>query len=132
MEELQGHNVCQFQTATNQRASGQIAICDAFWPYEKTSKDEATQDLASYVAQIQQMGSRSCVASSFTLADENLANALFQRGVPIQQVERGFLLGCARKYATLLNSKSDALIVSSSHFQDMIEESGELQMSEDH
>ena len=113
--------------------SGHIEICDAFWPYEKTRKETATQDRASYVAQIQRlMGSRRCVASSFAPADEKLANALFQRGVPIQQVERGFLLGCTRKYVTLLNGNSRELIVSFSYFQNVIEEAGELQMSEDY
>lgn len=59
MEELQRQNVCRVQTATNQHASGQIEICDAFWPYEKARKEEATQDRASYIAQIQHlMGSR--------------------------------------------------------------------------
>jgi len=41
---------------------------------------------------------------------------LFQ-GISIRQVEHGFLLGCARKYATLLNSKSNAVVVSFSYFQ---------------
>jgi hypothetical protein len=101
-------------------------------PYEKTRK-EATQDRASYIAQIRRlMGTRRCVASSFAPADEHLANALFKRGVPIEQVERGFLLGCARKYATMLNSKSNAVIVSFSYFQNVIEEAGELKMSEDY
>lgn len=57
---------------------------------------------------------------------------MFQRGISIRQVERGFLLGCARKYATLLNSKSNAVVVSFSYFQNVIEEAGELQMSEDY
>ena len=103
-----------------------------FWPYEKTRKEEATQDRASYIAQIQRlMGSRRCVASPFAPTDEHIANALFKRGVPIEQIEHGFLLGCARKYATLLNSKSNAVIVSFSYFQNVIEEAGELKMSED-
>jgi hypothetical protein len=103
-----------------------------YGPYEKTRK-EATQDRASYIAQIRRlMGIRWCVASSFAPADEHLANALFKRGVPIEQVERGFLLGCARKYATMLNSKSNAVIVSFSYFQNVIEEAGELKMSEDY
>jgi len=104
-----------------------------FWPYEKTRKEEATQDRASYIAQIQRlMGSRRCVASPFAPTDEHIANALFKRGVPIEQIEHGFLLGCARKYATLLNSKSNAVIVSFSYFQNVIEEAGELKMSEDY
>ena len=78
------------------------------------------------------MGSRRCVASSFAPADEKLANALFQRGISIQQVERGFLLGCTRKYVTLLNGNSKELIVSFNYLQNVIEEAGELQMSEDY
>jgi len=133
MEELQRQQVCRVQSATNQHDFGHLEICDAFWPYEKTRKEAATQDRASYVARIQRlMGSRRCVASSFAPADEKLANALFQRGISIRQVERGFLLGCARKYATLLNSKSNAVVVSFSYFQNVIEEAGELQMSEDY
>lgn len=133
MEELQRQQVCRVQTATNQHDSGHIEICDSFWPYEKIRKGEAAQDQNNYVAQIQcLMGSRRCVANSFSPVDENLANALFQRGVSIQQVERGFLLGCARKYATLLNSKSNAVIVTFSYFQNVIEEAGELQMSADY
>jgi hypothetical protein len=127
MEELQRQQVGRVQSATNQHDSGHIEICDAFWPYEKTRKETATQDRASYVAQIQHlMGSRRCVASSFAPADEKLANALFQRGVPIQQVARGFLLGCARKYVTLLNGNSKELIVSFSYFQNVIEEHPDL------
>jgi hypothetical protein len=133
MGELQRQKVCRIQTATNQHASGQIEICDAFWPYEKAPKAEAPQDRASYIAHIRRlMEGRRCVASSFAPADESLANVLFHRGVPIQQIDRGFLLGCARKYATLLNSQSNAVIVTFSYFQNVIEEAGELQMSEDY
>lgn len=133
MDELQQKQVCRVQSAANQHASGRIEICDAFWPYERARKQEALSDQASYVAQIRYlMGSRRCIANSFAPADENLAHALFQRAVPIQQVDRGFLLGCARKYSTLLNNKSSELIVSFSYFQNVIEEAGELQMSEDY
>lgn len=133
MEELQRQQVCRVQSAANQHACGQIEICDSFWPYEKARKEGAPRDRANYVAQIRHlMGTRRCVAISFAAADENLANALFQRGIPIQQIERGFLLGCARKYATLLNNKSSELIASFSYFQNVIVEAGELQMSEDY
>jgi hypothetical protein len=133
MEELQRRQVCRVQSAANQHASGHIEICDSFWPYEKARKEEGPQDRASYVAQVQNlMGTRRCVAMSFAPADENLANALFQRRIPLQQVERGFLLGCARKYSTLLNNECNDRIVSFSYFQNVIEEAGELQMSEDY
>jgi hypothetical protein len=133
MEELQRQQVCRVQRAANQHVSGHIEICDSFWPYEKAQKQETLKDRTSYVAQIRQlMGSRRCIANSFPPADENLANALFRRGIPIQQVGRGFLLGCARKYSTLLNNKSNELIVSFSYFQNVIDEAGELQMSTDY
>ncbi len=133
MEELQRQRVCRVQAAANQHASGQIEICDAFWPYEKARKEQSAPDRESYVSQIRAlMGTRGCVAISFAPADENLANDLFQRGVPIQQVERGVLLGCARKYSTLLNNKSNELIVSFSYFQNVIEEVRELQVSADY
>ena len=133
MEELQRQRVCRVQAAANQHGPGQIEICDAYWPYEKARKEQSATDRESYVTQIRAlMGTRGCVAISFAPADENLANDLFQRGVPIQQVERGFLLGCARKYSTLLNNKSNELIVSFSYFQNVIEEVRELQVSADY
>jgi len=133
MEELQRQRVCRVQAAANQHAPGQIEICDAYWPYEKVRKEPSAPDQESYVTQIRAlMRTRRCVAISFAPADENLANDLFQRGVPLQQVERGLLLGCARKYSTLLNNKSNELIVSFSYFQNVIEEAGELQVSADY
>ena len=57
---------------------------------------------------------------------------VFRRVLSEPQVERGFLLGCARKYSTLLNNKSNELIVSFSYFQNVIAEAGELQTSEDY
>lgn len=133
MRELERQQVCRVQSATNQHDPGRIEICDQFWPYEKARKEDPPQDQASYIAKIRSLlGARRCVASSFAPADENLANALFQRGIPIQQVERGLLLGCARKYVNLLNNNSKDLVVSFSYFQNVIEEAGELQMSEDY
>ena len=133
MEELQRQRVCRVQAAANQHAPGQIEICDACWPYEKAQKEPSAPDRESYVTQIRAlMGTRRCVAISFAPADENLANDLFQREVPLQQVERGFLLGCARKYTTLLNTRSNELIVSFSYLQNVIEEARELQLSADY
>ena len=133
MEELQRQRVCRVQSAANQHVSGYIEICDAYWPYETARKEQSAPDRESYITQIRAlMGTRRCVAISFAPADENLANDLFQRGVPIQQVERGFLLGCARKYSKLLNTKSNELIVSFSYFRNVIEEVRELQVSADY
>jgi hypothetical protein len=125
MEELQRHQVCRVHAATNQHDSGQIEICDEFWPYEKPRIEGAQKGLESYVAQVRHLfGSRRCVSKSFSATDEVLAKALFQRGVPFQQVERGFFLGCARKYTSLLDNTNHKLIVSFGYFRDTIEEAG--------
>ena len=55
--------------------------------------------------------------------------ALFERKVPIEDVEHAVLLGCARKYVALINHQSRDLIVSFSYFQNVIEEVRELKMS---
>ena len=48
-------------------------------------------------------------------ADEKLAVELYRRHVPLEQIERAYLLGCARKYVALLNRPGAALI-SSLHY----------------
>ena len=65
----------------------------------------------------------------FTPADERLAAALFERKVPIEEIEHAVSLGCARKYVTLINRQCVDLIVSFSYFQNVIEEVRELKMS---
>ena len=37
---------------------------------------------------------------------------LYRRHVPLEQIERAYLLGCARKYVALLNRPGAALILS--------------------
>ena len=62
-------------------------------------------------------------------AEERLAAGLFERKVPIDDIEHAVLLGCARKYVALINHQSNDTIVSFSYFQNVIEEVRELQMS---
>jgi hypothetical protein len=64
-----------------------------------------------------------CVRCRFTPADEKLARDLHRRGVGLTQIQRAILLGCVRKYATLLgNGVAWTPIASLSYFTDIIEE----------
>src|ERR1039457_147756 len=130
LEELRRHGVCSIQAAVNQHLGGQIEICDPFWPYEKVRLSTKSDTLAGYIEQTRRLlGARRCIGSAFTPADERLAAALFERRIPIEEVEHAVLLGCARKYVALINHQSRDSIVTFSYFQNVLEEVRELQMS---
>ena len=129
LDELRRHGVCSIQAAVNQHLGGEIEICDPFWPYEKARLSIKTDTLAGYVEQVRRLlGARRCVGNAFTQADERLAAALFERKVPIEDIEHAVLLGCARKYVALINHQSHDSIVSFSYFQNLVEEVRELKM----
>jgi len=133
LEELRRREVCKTRSAANQHGRGEIEICDAFWPYERRPGQQNPQSVADYTAQIRRLlASRLCVKNSFTPADEKLAAALFQRQVPIEVIEHGILLGCARKYVTLLNGQSSGSIVSLSYFENLIDEAAASTVSHDY
>ena len=53
---------------------------------------------------------------------------MFDRHIPIEDVEHAVLLGCARKYVALINRQRGELIASFSYFANVIEEVRELKM----
>lgn len=129
-EELLRLQVCQL-LPVDHNARLQIEICDAFWPYEKIPASEPMKDLMAYTDHVRRMmTSRRCIVASFSAADEKLASILFNRKISIVQIERGFLLGCARKYASLLNGQSLEMIVSFHYFQNIIDEVVNEQVSD--
>ncbi|MGA3241919.1 MAG: hypothetical protein ABSG03_37165 [Bryobacteraceae bacterium] len=129
LDELRRHGVCSTQAAVNQHLGGQIEICDAFWPYEKAPVSPKTDTLVGYIEQARRLlGARRCVGSAFTSADERMAASLFERNVPIEHIEHAVLLGCARKYVTLINRQNRDSIVSFSYFENVIDEVRELKM----
>jgi hypothetical protein len=129
LDELRRHGVCSSQAAVNQHLGGQIEICDAFWPYEKARVSPKTDTLAGYIEQARRLlAARRCVGSGFTSADERMAASLFDRNVPIEHIENAVLLGCARKYVSLINRQSRDSIVSFSYFENVIDEVRELKM----
>jgi hypothetical protein len=61
-----------------------------------------------------------------------LAADLFRRQIPLEQVECGILLGCARKYVAMLNGQPSGPVTSLKYFCIVIDEVGQLQMSPDY
>ena len=133
LDELREQQVCDIRPAMNQHIGGEIEIRDAFWPYEKESARVKPGDLAGYTEQIRRLlKSRHCLDVSFMPADEKLAAVFFRQKIPIEQIEHGFLLACARRFVTLVNGNGLGVITSLHYFQNAIEEAGRLQMSGDY
>src|ERR1700722_12401421 len=55
-------------------------------------------------------------------ADEKIATGLHRRGVSLEQITRAILLGCARKYVSMLNAGSRTPITSLEYFADVVDE----------
>jgi hypothetical protein len=129
LEELRRNGVCSVQAAVNQHLGGEIEMCDTFWPYEKARASTKSDTVAGYIEQCRRLlAARCCVGSAFTPADERLAASLFERNVPIEHVEHAVLLGCARKYVTLINRQRSDPIISFNYFENVIDEVRELKM----
>ena len=133
LKELQRQGVCQVQAAANQHQRGSIEIVDRFWPYHKQLSETPLSDQTSYIEQVRRLFlSRACVQGTFSAVDEKLAVELYQRHVPLERIERAYLLGCTRKYVALLNHPSAALISSLHYFTALLGELEELNVSPDY
>ena len=129
LDELRQRRVCSIHAAVNQHVGGQIEICDAFWPYERVQPSPSTEALPAFIEQTQRLlAARRCIGITFAEADARLAASLFDRHIPIEEVEHAVLLGCARKYVTLINRQRGELIASFSYFANVIEAVRELKM----
>lgn len=112
--ELEQHGVCR-------PADGAlIEVNDRFWPYEK----RAEAVVSDYVAQVRRLlCAPACVRCRFSAADEKLARDLERRGVTLAQIERAIVLGCSRKYTSMLAQGAAWMpIASLSYFTSIIAE----------
>jgi len=133
LNELCRQGVCEVQAAANQHQMGSIEIADRFWPYHKQLSETPVSDQTLYIERVRQLFlSRACVQGTFSAANEKLAVELYQRRVPLEQVERAYLLGCARKYVALLNHPGAALISSLHYFSALLGELEGLKISPDY
>ena len=132
-EELCQQGICEVAFATNQHTRGVVKICDAFWPYVIQMPAVETEGAANYVKHLRMLfETRSCVVHEFAPADDKLAHSLFSDHVPIEHVERAFLLGCTRKYVSWLNGQISGPIVSLGYFRSIVDEVAQMETSADY
>jgi hypothetical protein len=113
--ELYRNHVCEGDSG--------VEICDRFWPYEKQASGAAAAPEAEFIRQVRVAFLKpACVHSVFTAADEKLALNLYRREVPLEHIRRAVWLGCARKYAAMLNRQTRQPITSLAYFSSLIEE----------
>lgn len=97
-----------------------LEVADRYWPYERQSHRDESK---AYVGEVRRMLlAPACVRSSFTPADERLAQGLDQRGVSLEQLQRAIWLGCARKYVAMINGQAPMPITSLRYFIGLVEE----------
>jgi hypothetical protein len=134
LDELRRTEVALVFRAANQHELGRMEICDGFWPYVKpvaTSQQDPEQAL--YVARVRSLFLEpACVTSVFSAADEKLAAEWYRAGVPLDQVQRAILMGCARKYVALFNNAGGSRITSLQYFAGIVQEIATLDMPLDY
>jgi hypothetical protein len=101
-----------------------IEIRDRFWPYRKQATGiRPGSEQACFIGTVRDLFlAPACVRAVFTAADEVIAAALYDRGVSVEQMRRAVLLGCARKYASMINGQRRMWIVSLQYFVPLVDE----------
>jgi hypothetical protein len=134
LEELRHTDVALVCRAANQHELGRIEVCDRFWPYVKpVAISQEDPEQALYVARVRGFFLEpACVNSVFSAADEKLAAEWYRAGVPLDQVQRAILMGCARKYVALFNHAGGSLITCLQYFAVIVQEVATLEMSLDY
>lgn len=131
LEELRSSEVSLVYRAANQHEVGRIEICDRYWPYEKQRLASAADpEQVLYVARVRGLFlEKACVSSSFSAADEKLAVEWYRSGVPLDQVQRAILMGCARKYVSLFQQVGGTPIVALHYFEAIVPEVAAIELN---
>jgi hypothetical protein len=121
MKELEERAVCC--VVRDEGSMFMLEISDRFWPYQRHQLPSRSGPEAEFVQKMRGLFlAPACVQASFSAADEKLALGMYRRGVSMEQVTRAILLGCARKYVTMLNAGTRTPITSLQYFADIVEE----------
>jgi hypothetical protein len=121
MKELEERAVCCL--VRDEGSMFMLEISDRFWPYQRHQLPSRSGPEAEFVQKVRGLFlAPACVQASFSAADEKLALGMYRRGVSMEQVTRAILLGCARKYVTMLNAGTRTPITSLQYFADIVEE----------
>lgn len=130
LEELRDRGVCHLRPAANQYQPGRTEITDAFWPYQKPAPAPVDAQESRYIEQVRTLYlSQPCVQSAFGAADQKLAVSWYLENLPLETIERAYLLGCTRKYVALWNHPEATPIASLSYFTNLLEEVAQEQVS---
>ena len=107
----------------------EVEISDGFWPYIKSTDRGPVVSQVDFLRQVRSaLLEPACVDSVFTPADEKLAIDLQQRGISIESIKRAIWLGCARRYAVMLDGKSQTSVTSLAYFANLIDEVAQPQI----
>ena len=123
--EMEKAGVSQNHFINNPVSRGSVQISPAYWPYERESDQPSADDGSErYISAIKALlEARACVRSSFSIADEVLANQWFHEGVPMEKIGRAILLGCSRKYVSWRNNQAvHGPITTLRYFEPLIDE----------
>lgn len=122
LDELETSAVCR--VTRNGDSQLVLEIHDRFWPYQKQPLPGGTPEPeAEFIQRVRGLFlAPACVQASFSAADEKIATGLHRRGVSLEQITRAILLGCARKYVSMLNAGSRTPITCLEYFADVVDE----------
>ena len=122
LAELEDRAVCCVTRDGNSNAV--LEICDRFWPYQRQqTPGRALGPETQFVQQVRDLFlAPACVQASFSAADEKLAVDMYRRDISLEQITRAILLGCARKYVSMINAGVRTPITSLQYFSDIIQE----------
>ena len=121
MKELEERAVCC--VVRDEGSMFMLEIRDRFWPYQRQQPPGRSGAEVEFVQKIRELFmAPACVEASFSAADEKLAMEIYRRGISMEQITRAILLGCARKYVSMLNAGSRTPIASLQYFADIVEE----------
>lgn len=131
LAELEQHGYCSVQTCHNQHVGGNITIADAYWPYQRSHTELALDPQAAFVHEVKKMFLALVPGTAaFSAADHRLACRWFSQSIPLDRVEKAFLLGSVRKQLTRVNRQDNTPIRSLHYFQALLEEVRQLKVAE--
>ena len=125
IEELEHKEVCTVRSGRNQYARTSFEICDDYWPYRRMQEveDANGQVRNAYIDAIKNsFVAIACTSQKFSSRDEQFAQNLQQRGVPMEIVQDALLMGAIRKYSSCLNGGSPLPIASLAYFEALVSE----------
>lgn len=121
MKELEEQAVCC--VVKEESAMFMLEIRDRFWPYQRQPPPGRSGAEVEFMQKVRELFlTPACVEASFSGADEKMAMDLYRRGITMEQMAQAILLGCARKYVSMINAGVRTPITSLQYFADIVEE----------